>query len=83
VLGSQLVIFYYTLFFRAEFFTIGKDPTAFSYLDFPEPRTLKRGQQLLKHLDAIDSTGKLTPLGEQMAQMPLEPPVSGLDLSLL
>lgn len=46
---------------------------AFDYMDPPAPETLMRALELLNFLGALDDDGKLTPLGDIMAEFPLDP----------
>ncbi|KAE9399543.1 P-loop containing nucleoside triphosphate hydrolase protein [Gymnopus androsaceus JB14] len=50
-----------------------KDLVHFDYLDAPAPETLMRALELLNYLAAINDDGELTPLGEVMAEFPLDP----------
>ncbi|KAK0564775.1 DEAH-box ATP-dependent RNA helicase prp43 [Tilletia horrida] len=45
----------------------------FDYMDPPAPETMMRALELLNYLAALDDNGKLTPLGELMAELPLDP----------
>ncbi|KAH7102468.1 pre-mRNA-splicing factor ATP-dependent RNA helicase PRP43 [Auriculariales sp. MPI-PUGE-AT-0066] len=49
------------------------DLVKFDYVDAPAPETLMRALELLNFLAALDDDGKLTPLGEMMADFPLDP----------
>ena len=46
---------------------------AFPFLDPPEPKRVRDGQQLLLELGALDDAGRLTPVGKQLAHLPLDP----------
>lgn len=45
----------------------------FDYMDPPAPETIMRALELLNYLAAFDDEGNLTPLGEIMADFPLDP----------
>ena len=45
----------------------------FDYMDPPAPETVMRALELLNYLGAFDDQGNLTPLGEIMAEFPLDP----------
>lgn len=45
----------------------------FDYMDPPAPETIMRALELLNYLSAFDDDGNLTPLGEIMAEFPLDP----------
>lgn len=45
----------------------------FDYMDPPAPETVMRALELLNYLAAFDDEGRLTPLGEVMAEFPLDP----------
>ncbi|SAM76911.1 probable PRP43-involved in spliceosome disassembly [Ustilago bromivora] len=45
----------------------------FDYMDPPAPETIMRALELLNYLAAFDDVGNLTPLGEIMADFPLDP----------
>ncbi|QVL33172.1 ATP-dependent helicase HrpB [Telmatocola sphagniphila] len=57
-----------------------KDPLQFPWLTPPNPLAVKQAMELLKMLEAIDQNG-LTPLGDQMAQLPVHPRLARLLLS--
>ena len=46
---------------------------AFPFLDPPDKRNIKDGLDLLHELGAIDDRRALTPLGRQLAQLPIDP----------
>jgi HrpA-like RNA helicase len=52
-----------------------QDLVRFDYVDAPAPETLMRALELLNYLAALDDEGNLTPLGEMMAEFPLDPQV--------
>jgi ATP-dependent helicase HrpA len=45
----------------------------FPFLDAPEPKRIRDGQQLLVELGALDETGRLTGIGKQLAHLPVDP----------
>ncbi len=51
------------------------DIAAFPFIDEPDKRSITDGLQLLTELGAIDTPkgGRLTPVGRQLAQIPLDP----------
>lgn len=49
------------------------DLVHFDFMDPPAPETLMRALELLNYLGALDDEGGLTPLGVQMAEMPVDP----------
>lgn len=53
-----------------------KDLVHFDYMDAPAPETIMRALELLNYLAALDDEGGLTPLGQIMAEFPLDPQVS-------
>eukprot|EP00957_Ditylum_brightwellii_P183772 13998338-Ditylum_brightwellii.AAC.1 len=42
-------------------------------MDPPAPETLMRALELLNYLGALDDEGELTPRGQQMSELPLDP----------
>ncbi|KZT01637.1 P-loop containing nucleoside triphosphate hydrolase protein, partial [Laetiporus sulphureus 93-53] len=50
-----------------------QDLVRFDYVDAPAPETLMRALELLNYLAVLDDEGRLTPLGEVMAEFPLDP----------
>ena len=49
------------------------DPSALSWLDPPPAAALSTARQLLANLSALDDAGRVTPLGNAMARLPLHP----------
>jgi ATP-dependent RNA helicase DHX8/PRP22 len=49
------------------------DILGFDFMDAPSPDALRRALETLLTLEALDSNGKLTTVGKQMAELPLEP----------
>ncbi|NWG87023.1 MAG: ATP-dependent RNA helicase HrpA, partial [Hydrogenophilaceae bacterium] len=48
---------------------------AFPFLDAPEAKRVRDGYQLLQELNAIDEANRLTQIGQQLAQLPLDPKI--------
>jgi len=46
---------------------------AFPFLDPPESKRVRDGQQLLVELGALDEAGHLTSIGQQLAHLPVDP----------
>lgn len=55
-----------------------EDPYALPWLDAPPKEAAQAAEALLRRLGAIDSSGKLTSAGRQMARYPLHPRLSRL-----
>ncbi|RSH95451.1 DEAH-box ATP-dependent RNA helicase prp43 [Saitozyma podzolica] len=55
-----------------------KDLVHFDYMDAPAPETIMRALELLHYLKALDDEGNLTPLGEIMAEFPLDPQLAAM-----
>ena len=49
------------------------DAASLAWLDPPPPAPFAQAQDLLKRLEAIDASGKITALGKQMVRLPLHP----------
>lgn len=49
------------------------DIEAFDFLDPPQRQSVRDGLQLLQELGALTAQGELTEMGQQLAQLPLEP----------
>ena len=45
----------------------------FRILDPPSPRAIADGYALLAELGAVDAENELTPIGEELARLPLDP----------
>ncbi|MBF0421429.1 MAG: ATP-dependent RNA helicase HrpA [Magnetococcales bacterium] len=45
----------------------------FPFLDPPQPAAVQEGWRLLTELKAVDGHGHLTPMGRQLAQLPVDP----------
>ncbi len=49
------------------------DIEIFPFLDLPEGKRIRDGQQLLNELGALDERGRLTGIGKQLAHLPVDP----------
>jgi ATP-dependent helicase HrpB len=49
------------------------DPLELDWLDPPTPSAFEQATELLRELDAVDARGSLTPLGREMAALPVHP----------
>ena len=45
----------------------------FPFIDAPRPQSIRSGYQLLHELGALDDTHELTPMGRELAKLPLDP----------
>jgi len=45
----------------------------FAFIDAPDPRVVRDGYRLLQELDALDEEQRITPLGRQLARLPVDP----------
>ncbi len=54
---------------------------AFPFLDPPGPRAFAEGYQVLQELGAVDAERRLTPLGRELARLPLDPRVGRMVLA--
>ncbi|MFT4561178.1 MAG: ATP-dependent helicase HrpA [Gammaproteobacteria bacterium] len=45
----------------------------FPFIDPPDPRLIKDGYRLLTELQAVDNAKRLTPVGKQLAHLPIDP----------
>ncbi len=57
------------------------DVAAFPFVEAPTPRAIVDGQQLLQELGAVGATGTLTPLGRELARLPLDPRIGRIVLA--
>ena len=57
------------------------DPAAFPFIDAPPPKAIVDGFQLLAELHAVDEQRALTPVGERLAKMPVDPRVARMLLA--
>jgi ATP-dependent helicase HrpA len=53
----------------------------FPFLEAPSARAIHDGYQQLQELGAVDEQRQITPLGEEMARLPLDPAISRLILA--
>ncbi|KAH0487281.1 MAG: hypothetical protein KVP17_002582, partial [Porospora cf. gigantea B] len=53
-----------------------EDLVHFDFMDPPAPETMMRALEQLNYLNALNDEGQLTPLGEVMADFPLDPQLS-------
>jgi ATP-dependent helicase HrpA len=60
---------------RAKSLGLGEVET-FPFLDAPSPRAIADGYDLLTELGAVDDEKKLTPIGNELARLPLDPRVA-------
>ncbi len=51
----------------------GGDPASFTFFEAPPPASIGRALELLGRLGAVDHDRKLTPLGHDLARLPLHP----------
>jgi ATP-dependent helicase HrpA len=54
---------------------------AFPFLEPPGPRAIADGYQLLQELGAVDVERRLTPLGRELARLPLDPRIGRIVLA--
>src|SRR2546425_1597327 len=54
---------------------------AFPFLEPPGTRAIADGYQLLQELSAVDGSRKLTPLGRELAQLPVDPRIGRMVLA--
>ncbi len=52
----------------------------FPFLERPQPRAIADGYQLLNELGAVDDANDLTPMGQELAKLPLDPRVGRMIL---
>lgn len=58
-----------------------KDIEQFPFVDPPQGKYIRDGYKLLKSLAAINEHGQLTPVGRQMAKVPLDPKLAKMLIS--
>jgi len=56
------------------------DVERFSFLEPPRPKAISDGYQLLNELGAVDEQNTLTPLGQELSRLPLDPKVGRMIL---
>lgn len=49
------------------------DIQQFPFVDAPDPKLISDGYKLLEELSALDSRGRITALGKQLSQLPVDP----------
>ncbi|RUO95588.1 P-loop containing nucleoside triphosphate hydrolase protein [Jimgerdemannia flammicorona] len=57
------------------------DLVHFDFMDPPAPETLMRALELLNYLEALDDDGNIMPVGEVMAEFPLDPQLAKMLMS--
>jgi len=57
------------------------DVGAFPFLEKPSPRAIGDGYQLLQELGAVDAERALTPLGKELARLPVDPRIGRMILA--
>lgn len=58
-----------------------KDIESFDFLDAPDGRYIRDGIKLLQQLDAVSESLEITPIGRQMAKLPIEPKLARIILA--
>ena len=53
----------------------------FPFIDAPSPRMIADGYQLLNELGAVDDDNELTPIGRELAKLPLDPKIGRMILA--
>ncbi|HEX7455830.1 MAG TPA: ATP-dependent RNA helicase HrpA, partial [Gallionella sp.] len=69
-----------TVILRMSALALG-DIAEFPFIEPPTPRMIADGYQLLAELNAIDEERQLTPLGHELAKLPLDPKIARLLLA--
>ncbi|KAF7600322.1 MAG: ATP-dependent RNA helicase HrpA [Candidatus Dactylopiibacterium carminicum] len=54
---------------------------AFPFIDAPSPKMIADGYQLLNELGAVDDDNELTPVGRELAKLPLDPKIGRMILA--
>ena len=57
------------------------DPATFPFVEPPDERMIADAYETLRHLQAVDESGELTPMGVLMARLPVEPTVARIILA--
>ncbi|CAN5823050.1 ATP-dependent RNA helicase HrpA [soil metagenome] len=57
------------------------DPATFPFVEPPEERVIADAYESLRHLQAVDEAGELTPTGVMMARLPVEPGIARIVLA--
>lgn len=58
-----------------------KNIESFAFLDAPDGRYIRDGIKLLQQLDAVSESLEITPIGRQMAKLPIEPKLARIILA--
>jgi len=53
----------------------------FPFIDAPDPRFVRDGYRLLRELQAVDASGKITRLGRKLARFPVDPMLARIILA--
>ncbi|PLX57787.1 MAG: ATP-dependent RNA helicase HrpA [Chromatiales bacterium] len=53
----------------------------FPFIDAPDPRYVRDGYRLLRELQAVDASGKITRLGRKLARFPVDPMLARIILA--
>jgi len=69
-----------TVILRMSALNLG-EVSAFPFIEAPGSRAIADGYQLLSELNAIDDQRQLTPLGRELAKLPLDPKIARLLLA--
>ena len=69
-----------TVILRMSALNLG-EVSAFPFIEAPGSRAIADGYQLLSELNAIDEQRQLTPLGRELAKLPLDPKIARLILA--
>jgi ATP-dependent helicase HrpA len=56
------------------------DVAQFPFIEPPSGRAIADGYQLLNELGAVDDANELTPMGQELARLPLDPRVGRMIL---
>jgi ATP-dependent helicase HrpA len=57
------------------------DVETFPFLDAPNPRSISEGYRVLEELGALDDERELTPLGQRLARLPVDPRIGRMILA--
>jgi ATP-dependent helicase HrpA len=57
------------------------DVESFPFLDAPNPRSITEGYRVLEELGALDDERELTPLGQRLARLPVDPRIGRMILA--
>ncbi|MEZ6242803.1 MAG: ATP-dependent RNA helicase HrpA, partial [Phycisphaerales bacterium] len=56
-------------------------PEEFPFVEAPDHRLIRDGYETLRELGAIDDAGELTPIGKEMARLPIDPRIARMVLA--